>query len=246
MTESEQFCEQLASLGLHNGDTVLVHASMKALETKRRPEEILDELQNFLGKDGTLLLPALTYDSVTAKQPVFDSRNSEPCIGLLPRTFLHMPDVVRSVHPTHSVCARGRLSHALTAPHLMDDTAVGPHSPFMLLPLYAGKLLFIGKILHACTFMHGIEEIVRPPYLRAVPVEYQVDGVKRIYQVMEHYGWGSEFQRIEYILEAPDLIQGKLGNADACLIDSRALLAATLVHMRADPHAFVTDISRWI
>ena len=66
MTESEQFCEQLASLGLHNGDTVLVHASMKALGTKRRPEEILDELQNFLGKDGTLLLHALTYASVIA------------------------------------------------------------------------------------------------------------------------------------------------------------------------------------
>lgn len=60
------------------------------------------------------------------------------------------------------------------------------------------------------------------------------------------FGWGSEFQRIGEILEEPDIRRGKIGEANAFLIDARALLAAALLKMRADPYAFVTDISKWI
>ena len=180
MTESEKFRQELSELGLCGGDVVLVHSSMKAIGTKRTPEEIIDDIQAVLGEEGTLLIPALTYDNVTKEDPVFDSEKTEPCIGLLPRVFMHMPDVLRSVNPTHSVCARGKLAHTMTVGHAMDDTAVGPHSPFMLLPKYRGKLLFIGDILESCTFMHGVENIVMPPYIRkTAPVKYTVNGEER-------------------------------------------------------------------
>ena len=128
----------------------------------------------------------------------------------------------------------------------MDDVAVGPHSPFMLLPVYNGKLLFIGDILHSCTFMHGIEEIVQPPYIRRVKKRYIVDGTEREYIGNDDFGWGSEFQRIEEILEYPDIRKGKLGAANAYLIDARALLAAALSKMWAEPYSFVTDISKYL
>ena len=246
MTESELFKGQLIDLGLKPGDTVLVHASMKALGTSRTPEEVINDIQDVLGEEGTLLFPALTYENVTAEQPVFDSRTTEPCVGLLARTFWRMPGVERSVHPTHSVCALGRLAHTLTVGHAMDDTAVGPHSPFMLLPVYGGKLLFIGDVLHACTMMHGIEDIVLPPYIRRVNTRFTVDGQEREYIGGDDYGWGSEFQRIGEMLEEPDIRRGTLGEGPATLIDSRALLATALMRMRAEPYAFVTDISRWI
>ena len=111
---------------------------------------------------------------------MFDSGTTPPCVGLLPTVFWRQPGVERSLHPTHSVCARGALAHRLTVGHQMDDTAVGPHSPFMQLAVVGGKLLFIGDILEACTFMHGIEDIVRPPWLRYGPKSsYTVDGVER-------------------------------------------------------------------
>ncbi len=247
MTESEKCINELHELGLQNGDVVMVHSSMKALGTKRRPEEIINDIQSALGEEGTLLMPALTYESVTPENPVFDSDRTEPCIGLLPLVFWKMPDVLRSVNPTHSVCARGRLAHTMTAGHIMDDTAVGPHSPFMLLPKFKGKLLFIGDILNSCTFMHGIENIVKPPYLRKTSdTEYTVNGIARTYKGYDDFGWGSEFQRIERILEEPDIRKGKLGEANAYLIDTRALLASALNKMCAEPYAFVTDISAWI
>lgn len=246
MTESQRFQQQLIDLGLKSGDTVLVHASMKAMNTARTPEEIIGDIQQVLGGEGTLLFPALTYDNVNREHPVFDSGTTEPCVGLLARTFSKLPGTERSIHPTHSVCARGRLAHTLTVGHAMDDTAVGPHSPFMLLPIYGGKLLFIGDVLHACTMMHGVEDIVLPPYIRRVKVRFTVNGQERDYIVNDDYGWGSEFQRIGELLEEPDIRRGMLGEGPATLMDARALLAAALMRMRAEPYAFVTDISRWI
>lgn len=245
-TEKEALCRDLQALGVAPGDVVLVHSSMKALGTKLTPEEVLDALEETLGEDGTLLLPALTYDTVTPSHPIFDSGETEPCIGLLPKVFWGRSGVERSVNPTHSVCAKGKLAHRLTVGHAMDSTAVGPHSPFMLLPLFQGKLLFIGEILESCTFLHGVEEIVMPPFLRPVKQTYTVNGEKREYTSFDQYGWGQEFQRVRDLLEEPDLRKGKLLNATAYLIDSRALLAAGLAKMRAEPYAFITDISPYI
>ena len=247
MSENHTYRQQLSDLGLCRGDVVLVHSSMKAMRTERTPEEVIGDMQAVISVEGTLLMPALTYENVTPENPVFDSELTQPCIGLLPETFWRMPDVVRSVNPTHSVCAWGNLAHTLTVGHRMDNTAVGVHSPFMLLPCYKGKLLFIGDVLNACTFMHGVEEIVKPPYIRPAAERcYIVNGESRKYVMGDAFGWGSEFQRIGEILEEPDIRRGKIGEANAFLIDARALLAAALLKMRADPYAFVTDISKWI
>ena len=247
MSELLKLSQDLRALGVEPGDALLVHSSMKALGTSLSPEQLLDCLQDCLGPEGTLLLPALTYENVSGSHRVFDSQDTEPCIGLLPRIFWKRPGVERSVNPTHSVCAWGRLAHRLTVGHVMDDTAVGPHSPFMLLPVVGGKLLFMGPVLHACTFMHGVEEIVHPPYIKEHgQCAYMVNGKEELYQVRRDFGWGSEFQRIEDILEEPDIKRGKLLAADSTLIDARALLAAALAEMRSNPYAFVTDISKWI
>ena len=94
--------------------------------------------------------------------------------------------------------------------------------------------------------MHGIEEIIQPPYIRKVTNRYIVDGTEREYIGNDDFGWGSEFQRIEEILEYPDIRKGKLGAANAYLIDARALLAAALSKMWAEPYSFVTDISKYL
>ena len=244
--EQKKLIEGLQALGVKAGDILMVHSSMKALGTGLTPDEVIDALEVALGEEGTLLMPALTYENVTAAHPVFDSKTAEPCVGLLPQTFFRRPGVERSIHPTHSAAASGKLAHLLTVGHQMDDVAVGPHSPFMLLPVYGGKLLFIGDILHACTFMHGIEEIVHPPFLRRVQQAFVVNGEERLYWGNDNFGWGAEFQRIADILEEPDMKRGQLLAAPSYLIDSRALLAAGLARMRAEPYYFVTDISRWI
>ena len=125
---------QLRALGISPGDVLFVHSSMKAIGTPLPPEAVLETLYEAVCPGGTLLLPAFTYETVTPETPVFDSRESEPCVGLLPRTFFRMPGVVRSIHPTHSVCALGADAVRLTKDHALDETPVGPHAPLMQLP----------------------------------------------------------------------------------------------------------------
>ena len=68
MNDAKKLLADMKALGLKEGETVLVHASMKALGTKETPETVLDTLQKALGENGTLLLPALTYENVTPER----------------------------------------------------------------------------------------------------------------------------------------------------------------------------------
>ena len=49
MTESEIYRRQMSELGLSRGDTVMVHSSMKAMKTKRTPEEIIEVIVAVIG-----------------------------------------------------------------------------------------------------------------------------------------------------------------------------------------------------
>ena len=243
----EDFKNQLLRLGLHKGDVVLMHSSMKALNTKKSPKEFINDVISVIGPEGTLLIPALTFANVNAKQPNFNVRETEPCIGLIPRTFFLMPGVVRSLHPTHSVCAIGKRAFELTSKHILDETPVGPHSPFMKILDYQGKLLFIGDTVKSCTFMHGVEEIAGAPYtLKNERTPYIIeDGMGNIFikDMFSHNfrGWKQEYQLIKNILDYPDIKTGKVGQADCFLIDAAALLIKALEKFKENLYYFVSD-----
>jgi aminoglycoside 3-N-acetyltransferase len=243
----EDFIAQLRALGINNGDVLLVHSSMKALKTKKSPQEFIHDLINVLGTEGTLLMPALTYENVNANQPHFSVLTTEPCIGLIPKTFLLMDGVIRSIHPTHSICAYGKYAADITSEHLMDETPVGPHSPFIKLMSYNGKILFIGNILASCTFMHGLEEIVGSPYVlekkRTHYIIENKDGsiIEKDMFAHNFKGWEQQYQRIKDILRYPEIKTGKVGKADCYLIDAMALAEKAIKKFNEDPYFFVTS-----
>jgi len=238
--------DQLSSLGVAPGDAVLMHSSMSALKTALTPEGFLHELMEALTDTGTLLLPALTYDSVTLEHPFFSVVESEPCVGILPKTFMRVKGVERSMHPTHSVCAWGANAEALTGVHIKDNTPVGPFSPFMLLPEFDGKILFVGDILHSCTFMHGIEEIVNAPYVmnkdmtRYTLTDARLNSFKKDYYTHNFKGWNQEYPRIRDILKFPDICTGCISAAPCTLIDSKKLKTAAIERLQNDIYAFVS------
>lgn len=235
------FHRQFAELGICPGDTVLMHSSMKAIQTEISPQEFLQTLIGYLGAEGTLLLPALSYDILDGDAPYrFDSAQTPACIGLLPETFRKMPGVVRSQHPTHSVCAIGAKAEKLTRNHHLDDTPVGPNSPFRLLPNVGGKILMVGNVLRCCTFMHGVEEVAYAPYcLNDHADEYIVDGEKKQMYGHNFKGIVQRYDRIANVLREPALKKGKIGAADCHLIDAKALMRAATMMMAEDPYWFV-------
>ena len=248
----KDFKKQLRKLGLSNGDVVFMHSSMKALNTDKTPEEFINDVISVIGREGTLLIPAFTWSNVNEEQPHFSARETEPCDGLIPRRFLRMPGVVRSLHPTHSVGAFGKLAMKLISKHALDETPQGPNSPLTRLPEFNGKILFIGDILHSCSFMHSVEEIAQVPYVLAKKrVRYTIEdenGAAVEKEMIPHdfHGWGAEYGRVKKILKYPDIKKGKVGKAKCFLVDAAALLEKAIAVMKREPYYFVTDISKYI
>jgi aminoglycoside 3-N-acetyltransferase len=123
----ERIASDLAAAGLARGGTVLVHSSLSSLgRVEGGAETVTGGLLDALGPDGTLLMPALSYAAVTAACPRFDLRSTPSNIGLIPETFRRMPGVLRSLHPTHSVCGVGPRAEALLGAQQGDRTPCGP------------------------------------------------------------------------------------------------------------------------
>ena len=120
------------------------------------------------------MMLALSYGSVTRPSPIFDHEKTPSNVGAISEAFRRSHGVVRSVHPTHSVCAMAPLADELTADHHMDRTPLGLYSSFIKLVERDGLVLFIGCGLRPNTLMHGVEEIVGPSYLFGLEVEYTI------------------------------------------------------------------------
>lgn len=241
----DQLRHDLLNLGLRPGGLLLVHASLRSLgEVSGGAETFIQGLLSALGEGGTLLMPALTYEQTTPENPTFDVRQTPANVGIIPETFRKRPGTLRSVHPTHSVCAFGPLAAALLDPHLEDNTPCGPHSPFHTLPHHDGQILMLGCGLEPNTSIHAIEEQIVPPYLYDPPLEYTLTlangaTILKTYTPHNFRGWLQRYERIEHLLTAPALRRGAVLAAGAFLIESAALWEAALSALRADPLYFV-------
>lgn len=247
MNTQDQLTSDLHKLGVRPGAVLLVHSSMRSLgPIPRGPETVIRALLEALGEDGTLLMPALSYETVNAANPVFDVRNTPACIGALPEYFRTRPHTLRSIHPTHSVCGVGRRARDLLDDHSQDTTPVGPNSPFAQLPKVGGQLLFIGCGLRPNTSMHGVEEHVKPPYLFGDPIDYTIilgDGAQRTMRVMRHNfkGWEQRYDRLEGEMHY-GLHKGKVLEAECYLLEAAEAWFSALGKLREDPLFFVDKI----
>jgi len=167
MHTAAQFKQDLMKLGLRSGDTVMIHSSYKALGgIEGGAAAVFGTLQELLGPEGTLVIPAFSWETVNAQQPVFDRETTPGCVGYLPEYFRReVPGVIRSIHATHSCCLWGKRAEELAKDHELDDSPVGSNSPIVKLKEIGGKILLLGCPFDRITFMHGVEETVDAEYL---------------------------------------------------------------------------------
>jgi len=238
----------LRSLGVRPGGSLLVHSSLRALgRVPGGAETVVRGLLAALGEDGTLLLPALSYELVRSSNPVFDVRGTPSNMGLIPEHFRLRPGTQRSIHPTHSVCAVGPRAEHLLGAHLEDSTPVGPHSPFRRLRDAGGQILMLGCSLRPNTSMHGVEELVEPHYLFGEPLTYRLtlwDGsvIAKTYRRHGFQGWEQRYDRVGEVLREPHLKEGPVLAAQCHLIEAAALWDAAEAALRRDPLYFVDRV----
>jgi aminoglycoside 3-N-acetyltransferase len=252
MTNETDIVSQLAidliAAGVRPGGALLVHSSLRALgPVPGGAETVIRGLLAALGDEGTLLLPSLSYQHVSARQPRFDVRLSPSNVGALAEYFRTRPGTQRSLHPTHSICAVGPLADTLLRDHLLDTTPCGPHSPLHLLPQHNGQILMLGCGLRPNTSMHGIEELVEPPYLFNGEVTYRLvdrDGkaVNKRYRDHNFYGYAQCYERVKRVMVEPELRCGRVLQAEVYVIEASALWVAAEVRLRENPLFFVDKV----
>ncbi len=159
----------LREAGLGEGDAVFFQAGMASFGTiEGGPEAVIEALERIVGERGLLAMPAypLTGPAIEhlRRHPVFDARRDPSRMGAVSEAFRLAPGTLRSLHPTHSMCARGAGAETVVTGHEMAATPFGPGTPFVALREHGAKQVFFGSGVRAITMYHSFEVVREPPY----------------------------------------------------------------------------------
>lgn len=235
----------LQELGIQPGIVLMVHSSLSALgEVEGGANTVIEALLEVLGPEGTLLMPAMSGDVV------FDLDESRVNVGLIPETFRHWPGVIRSLHPTHSVCALGPQAQYLIEGHIDEPTAIGPGSPWgKLANMPNGYVLLMGVDQDRNTLLHYPEDIVDAPYLSTIEREYKdpSGGEIRLKQLCRFPGPHRDFIGLDRLfLEGEAMRVGQVGTAVCRLMHAGQTVELELSALRADPAAVLCTNPRCV
>lgn len=161
----------LANVGIKPGDVVLIHSDMRALgkpDSITHSREILpfylQILQNAVGPEGTLAVPAYFYEYARYAIP-FDVETSPVSLslGAFSRYLAALPHRVRSCNPLQSIAAIGKRAQELAGGNSLSG--YGITSPWHRLRMIGGKILFIGVTIQPMTYVHYIEQQYGVPHM---------------------------------------------------------------------------------
>lgn len=170
-----QLARELAALPIRAGDIVFVGSAIKPLGfVEGGAEAVVDLLIDLVvhRHGGTLAMPALTMQGGTMLSHVrsgfiTDQAHSPSGAGQITEAFRQRPGVIRSLHPTHSVCALGPRAVWLTQNHHRDPRVCGPETPYGHLVEAEALIVALGLDRFKITNCHSPEDLL-PNYPRRV------------------------------------------------------------------------------
>lgn len=227
---------QLAALGVRRGGILVVHTSFKAVgPVEGGPEGLIRALREALGPEGTLVMPTMTDG-----EGVYDPRATPTLhMGIVAETFWRMPGVVRSPHPGASFAAEGPAAEALCAPHPLAPPH-GVDSPVGRVWERGGQVLLLGFRHSEDTTLHLAEDVAGVPYRVEHPLVVVEGGVVHTVLVPETDHCCEGFNQADaWLRDSGEQHEGIVGRAHARLAPSRAIVAAAVARLRADPLLFL-------
>ena len=183
------FIEIENNIGRDSFDILMVHSSINALLPmyKGNVKELLDYLILYSKqKKVTLVMPTFTLgkknsgpESFYLNKKVFDVDKTPTTVGLLNELFRRKKDVLRSIHPTHSIAALGPKAEELTNKHHICETSFGDNSPFGIMDSYNTKILGLGVYYYRnLTHVHVVEDILKDKFPYPIKRTFNIIPVK--------------------------------------------------------------------
>ncbi|MBE6933559.1 MAG: AAC(3) family N-acetyltransferase [Ruminococcaceae bacterium] len=239
--------DDVQKLGILPTDVITIHSSMKKIgETEGGADTVLDVFCDYLGKDGLVSFPSHTWGDVVDGKYTYYPDTSRSTLGLLPELFRKRKGVVRSLHPTHSVCAYGKNAASFVETPLPQSSLCPRNGCYGKLYDWGGKVLLMGVTLASCTFFHAIEEWedgqTPPSFYQpwadckiVLPTGEVVDNP--VY--LESGDSSLLFDKaMTAVLAEPSTKTGKIGNADCILLDCRKTYPIIAKLMKEQPDFF--------
>lgn len=236
MTGQAKLIEQLLSLGVEPGGTLLVHTAFsKVGPVDGGPGGLIEALLAALGPQGTLVMPSMTDDDEHPFDPTLT-----PCLGMgvVADTFWRLPGVLRSDSP-HAFAAVGPHAARLTAPHPVDIPH-GLDSPVGRVYELNGQVLLLGVGHDADTTIHLAENMAGVRYRIPKSLMILTNGQPTRHDYAEIDHCCQNFALLDTWLEHEGRQRrGVVGHAEARLARSVDIVTAALAHLRENDTIFL-------
>jgi len=174
MIRQNDFIAILKSLGLHKGDTVMVHSALSGLgviegvsqdNPKAYCRAIFDLFDRTIGITkgfGTLIVPTFTHDYVRKETAFYLERSSSEC-GIFSEYVRKLPGSFRTLHPINSLSIIGKNKKFFKR---ISTSSYGINSSFEILTkIKNAKIVYLGAKLSHTTLVHHVEHLIGVSYI---------------------------------------------------------------------------------
>jgi aminoglycoside 3-N-acetyltransferase len=244
--EARAVAELLDRAGVPGDGVLFVHAAFRRLGAAGfRAEAFIDGLIDYM-RGGTLAMPTMSWRIVTPARPWFDELETPSHVGILAELFRRRYATHRSLHPTHSVAAYGRLAFDLTSTHHHGNTPCALTSPYGKARNADAHVLLLGIGLERCTAIHHAEELVAPDVYLLPPEmaeTYQCrsrDGAVYPMSLRRHLRLNRDFPQFAApLIACGQMRHGELAGMPWQAVSQRDLLAEVVAALERDPRAII-------
>jgi aminoglycoside N3'-acetyltransferase len=251
LISAAELTQDLKQLGVRGADTLMVHASLRALgPVDGGAEGVIEALERALGPDGTLLMilgcecdwdwvnerPEAERDALLADAPVFDAVTAQVFheVGYLAEAFRKSAGTLVTDNPSGRFGARGHFAR-----HLLQDAPwhdyYGPGSPLDRFCRIGGHVLRLGAAPDTTTVLHLAEYLADVPAKRRVRRHYRCPGpdgpVIRTVECLDDSNGIVDWPGEDYFatilrdyLKTNRAMRGKVGAAQSELIEADDLV----------------------
>ncbi len=244
--EARAVADLLSQARVPRDGLLFVHSAFRNLSSQGyRGESFIEGLLAYMSA-GTLAMPAMSWRTCTPANPFFDELETPSHVGVLAELFRRRYAARRSLHPTHSVAAFGRLVPDSLSSHHLDDTPCSINSPYGKATREEAHILMLGIGLERVTAIHHAEEILAPEIYLQPPEAAEIyqcrsrDGETFMVRLRRHLRLNRDFPQFEQPLRAQRLLrEGHLLGTRWMAVAQRDLLRVVFAALERNPHAII-------
>ncbi|MBX3441622.1 MAG: AAC(3) family N-acetyltransferase [Planctomyces sp.] len=230
------------TIGVRRNGVLLVHSSLSAIgNVQGGPSTVCGALVKAVGFEGTLMMPAHTWWFMNRGCREFDVRQTPAQVGAIAECFRRDLEAIRSLHPTHSVAARGPQAREFTQGHELAASPCGAGTPYARLMDASGQILLLGVGLRRNTCFHAVEALAALPYLlKGETDEFAIVDAegrsRRLHVQMHARPQKYRFDDLADVLAAEGILRtGRIGQAPSFLLEGRTFRDFLLSRLAEDP-----------